>query len=91
MRTMSFAIIIHNDEINQSLPGLVRDDNLHEYINPGNTDQPFCNNKEDQHRSSCNWPKIQFDYKELMRHRRRIALWFLISVESHSDTTLLCT
>ena len=55
LRTMSFAIIIHKDE-KQSVPGLVRDDNLHEYIHPGNTEQLFCNNKEQEHRSNCHLP-----------------------------------
>ena len=57
MRTMSFAIIIHKkDRFKQSVPGLVRDDNLHEYIHPGNTEQLFCKNKRSKHRSICNWP-----------------------------------
>ena len=56
MRTMSIAIIIHDKDIKHSVPGLVRDDNLHEYINPGNTEQLFCNNKDDDHRRNCNWP-----------------------------------
>ena len=42
LRTMSFAIIIHGDEIEESVPGLVRDDNLHEYIHSGNKEQLFC-------------------------------------------------
>ena len=53
LRTMAFAIIIHNDNINQALPGLVRDFSLHEHIQPGNTEQLICNNEEDDHRSSC--------------------------------------
>ena len=57
MRTMSFAIIIHDEDIfNQSVQGLVRDDNLHEYIHPGNTEQLFCKNKDNEHRSICDWP-----------------------------------
>ena len=57
MRTMSFAIIIHKrDTFKESVPGLVRDDNLHEYIHPGNTEQLFCKNKDDEHRSICDWP-----------------------------------
>ena len=56
MRTMSFAIIIHNVDIKQSVPGLIRDDNLHEDIHPGNTEQLFCKNTDDEHRSNCDWP-----------------------------------
>ena len=58
MRTLSFAIIIHNKDIfKESVPGLVRDDNLHEYIHPGNTEQLFCKNRDDdEHRSICDWP-----------------------------------
>ena len=57
MRTMSFAIIIHEEDIfKESVPGLVRDENLHEYIHPGNTEQLVCNNDEDLHRSNCDWP-----------------------------------
>ena len=57
MRTMSFAIIIHHGNIiKESVPGLVRDDNLHEYIHPENTEQLFCENKDGEHRSICDWP-----------------------------------
>ena len=57
MRTMSLAIIIHiKDIFKQSVTGLVRDDNLHEYIHPVNTEQLFCNNKKRRHRRICNWP-----------------------------------
>ena len=42
MRTTSFVIIIHNNNIfNQSVPGLVRDNDLHEFISCGNTEQSF--------------------------------------------------
>ena len=53
MRTMSFAIIIHQKNIfKKSVPGLVRDNNLHEYIHPENPERLFCNNKDDEHRIS---------------------------------------
>ena len=55
MRAMSYAIIII-DEDKESVSGIVRDDNLHEYIDPGNTEQLFCKNKRSEHRSICNWP-----------------------------------
>ena len=68
-RAMSSAIIIHNYtdtkkvDFNpvffQSVPGLVRDDNLHEYIHPVNTEQLICNNKDEDHRRNCNWPRIK--------------------------------
>ena len=55
MRTMSFAIIIHRTDIfKESVLGLVRDDNLHEYIDPENTEQ-LCKNKDEKHRRICNW------------------------------------
>ena len=41
MRTMSFAIIIHKKELEKTVPGLVKDTNLHEYIYLGNT-APKC-------------------------------------------------
>ena len=56
LRTMSFVIIIYGDEIEESVPGLVRDENLHEYINSGNTEQIFCHNEDDEHRSICHLP-----------------------------------
>ena len=57
MRTMSLAIIIHEEVIfKQSVPGLLRDDNLHEYIHPGNKEHLFCKNNVDEHRNICNWP-----------------------------------
>ena len=60
LRAMSSAIIIHNKVLfNQSVPGLVRDDNLHEYIKPGNTEQLFCNNEDEDHRRNCNWARIK--------------------------------
>jgi hypothetical protein len=56
MRTMSFAIIIHKKDVfKESVPGLVRDDNLHEYIHPGNTQQLFCENKDVEHIIICDW------------------------------------
>ena len=60
MRTMSFVIIIYAEDIEESVPGLVRDIDLHEYIYPGKTEQLFCNNKDDEHRSSCNLPLAVF-------------------------------
>ena len=58
LRTMSFAIIIHEEDIKQSVPGLERIDNLHEQIHPGGSKEIyFCNNNEYQHKRSCNWPR----------------------------------
>ena len=57
LRTMSFAIIIHDeDNGEQSVPGLVRDDNLHEHADPGSTEQIFCHSEYAPHRSNCHLP-----------------------------------
>ena len=41
MRTMSFAIIIHIKELEKTVPGLVTDINLDEYIHQSNTESEF--------------------------------------------------
>ena len=61
MRTMSFAVIIHYEDMEILVPGLVRDENLHEYIDPGNTDQLFCYNIEGKHRSTCNLSRLKVE------------------------------
>ena len=62
MRTLSFAIIIHNKDIfKESVPGLVTDVDLHEYIHPGNIEHLVCNNVEDdEHRSICDLPQSSY-------------------------------
>jgi hypothetical protein len=55
MRTMSFAIIIHIRDIRNSIPGLVRDHDLHQFLPPEDTEQLFCNNKSYNHRR-CSLP-----------------------------------
>ena len=41
MRTTSFAIIIHSKDLEETIPGIVKDTNLHEYIHLDNT-EPKC-------------------------------------------------
>ena len=55
MRTMSVAIIIHTRIIEKSLPGIVSDKSLHEYVDPEHMGQLSCNNEEEKHRRFCTW------------------------------------
>ena len=59
LRTISFAIVIHQEDIKESFPGVVRDDNLHEFIYPGNTEQIFCESEDGNHRKNCNLPRVR--------------------------------
>ena len=63
MRTMSFVIIIHYRDLKNSVPGLVRDDDLHEFH--GNIEQILCNNSNDEHRINCSLTPFFFSNKNL--------------------------
>jgi hypothetical protein len=56
LRTISFAIVIQQEDVKESFPGVVRDDNLHEFICPGNAEQLFCESEDGIHKRSCNLP-----------------------------------